>query len=101
MEDNKIIELYFERNAEAIKATDCKYGPYCFSIANNILHNKEDSEECVNDTWFQAWNAMPPKRPERLRLFLAKITRNLSFNRFELQRAGKRGGGEIDLFLMS
>ena len=99
MEDNKIIELYFQRNIEAINATDCKYGSYCFSIANNILHNKEDSEECVNDTWFHAWNAMPPKRPERLRLFLAKITRNLSFNRYELLRAGKRGGGEIELVL--
>ena len=79
MEDNKIVELYFQRNADAIKETDNKYGLYCFSIANNILHNKEDAEECVNDTWFHAWNAIPPQRPTKLRLFLAKITRNLSF----------------------
>ena len=72
---------------------------YCFAIANNILHNKEDSEECVNDTWFSAWNVMPPQRPIKLRLFLAKITRNLSFNRFQAQSAKKRGGGEIHLVL--
>lgn len=79
MEDNQIVELYFERNADAIKETDSKYGSYCFAIADNILHNREDSEECVNDTWLGAWNAMPPQRPNMLRMFLAKITRNLSF----------------------
>ena len=63
MEDNQIVELYFQRNADAIKETDSKYGSYCFAIADNILHNREDSEECVNDTWFSAWNAMPPQRP--------------------------------------
>jgi len=99
MEDNKIVELYFQRNADAIKETDNKYGLYCFSIAKNILHNKEDSEECVNDTWFHTWNAIPPQRPIKLRLFLAKITRNLSFNRFLAQRTEKRGGGEIHLVL--
>ena len=99
MEDYQIIELYFQRNADAIKETDSKYGSYCFTIANNILHNIEDSEECVNDTWFHAWNVMPPQRPTRLRLFLAKITRNLSFNRFQAQSAKKRGGGEIHLVL--
>ena len=99
MEDNKIVELYFQRNSEAIKQTSNKYGLYCFSIANNILHNKEDAEECVNDTWFNAWNAIPPQRPTKLRLFLAKITRNLSFNRFNARNAEKRGSGEIHLVL--
>ena len=99
MEDNQIIELYFQRNEDAIKETKSKYGSYCYAIANNILHNKEDSEECVNDTWFKAWNAMPPQKPTKLRLFLAKITRNLSFNRFQAQSAKKRGGGEIHLVL--
>ena len=99
MEDNKIVELYFQRNAEAIKETDNKYGLYCFSIANSILHSKEDAEECVNDTWFHTWNAIPPQRPTKLRLFLAKITRNLSFNRFQAQNTKKRGGGEIHLVL--
>ena len=99
MEDSQIIELYFMRKEEAIKETDSKYGSYCFSIAENILHNTEDSEECVSDTWLKAWNAMPPERPTVLRMFLAKITRNLSFNRFHARNAEKRGGGEIHLVL--
>lgn len=82
MEDSKIVELYWQKNADAIKETDSKYGAYCFAIADNILRNKEDSEECVNDTWLNAWNAMPPQKPTKLQMFLAKITRNLSFNRF-------------------
>lgn len=99
MEDSRIVALYWQRNADAIKETDCKYGAYCFAIADNILHNKEDSEECVNDTWLSAWNAMPPHKPAKLRMFLAKITRNLSFNRFQVRSAKKRGGGEITLVL--
>ena len=99
MEDRQIIELYFQRNTEAIRETDSKYGSYCFAIADNILHNNEDAEECVNDTWLNAWNAMPPQKPARLRMFLAKITRNLSFDRFSAKSAEKRGGGEIHLVL--
>ena len=99
MEDAQIIELYFERKEEAIKETDSKYGSYCFAIADNILHNAEDAEECVSDTWLKAWNAIPPGRPTVLRMFLAKITRNLSFNRFHAGNAKKRGGGEIHLVL--
>lgn len=99
MEDSRIVELYWQKNADAIKETDRKYGPYCFTIADNILHNKEDSEECVNDTWLNAWNAMPPQKPTKLQLFLAKITRNLAFNLFNSRSAQKRGGGEINLVL--
>ncbi len=99
MEDSQIIELYFERKEEAIKETDSKYGSYCFAIADNILHNAEDAEECVSDTWLKAWNAIPPGRPTVLRMFLAKITRNLSFNRYHAGNAKKRGGGEIHLAL--
>lgn len=99
MEDSKIVELYWQKNENAIKETNSKYGAYCFSIADNILHNKEDSEECVNDTWLNAWNAMPPQKPTKLQMFLAKITRNLSFNRFNARSAEKRGGGEIVLVL--
>ena len=95
MEDSKIVELYWAKNENAIKETDQKYGAYCFAIAENILHNKEDSEECVNDTWLKAWNTMPPQKPAKLQMFLAKITRNLSFNRFHARSAEKRGGGEI------
>lgn len=99
MEDSKIVELYWQKNENAIKETDQKYGAYCFAIADNILHNKEDSEECVNDTWINAWNAMPPQKPTKLKMFLAKITRNISFNRFNARSAEKRGGGEIVLVL--
>ena len=99
MEDNQIIDLYWQKNADAIKETDAKYGAYCFAIADNILHDKEDSEECVNDTWLHAWNAMPPQKPSKLRLFLSKITRNLSFNRFNARSAQKRGSGELVLVL--
>ncbi|MBP3617004.1 MAG: sigma-70 family RNA polymerase sigma factor [Lachnospiraceae bacterium] len=99
MEDSQIIELYFKRKEEAIQETDSKYGSYCFAIAENILHNTEDSEECVSDTWLSAWNVIPPQRPTVLRMFLAKITRNLSFNRFHAGKAKKRGGGELNLVL--
>ncbi|MBQ9120166.1 MAG: sigma-70 family RNA polymerase sigma factor [Lachnospiraceae bacterium] len=99
MEDNQIVELYWQRNEAAIKETDNKYGAYCFHIADNILDNKEDAEECVNDTWLHAWNGIPPQKPKRLRMFLAKITRNLSFNCFNARNAKKRGGGEIALVL--
>ena len=99
MEDSQIIELYWQKNENAISESTNKYGAYCFTIADNILHNTEDSEECVNDTWLHAWNAMPPKRPNVLRMFLARITRNLSFDRFNARNAEKRGGGEITLIL--
>ena len=99
MEDSQIIELYWQKNTDAISKTANKYGAYCFAIAQNNLHNTEDSEECVNDTWLHAWNAIPPQRPGAFRMFLAKITRNLSFNRFHVQNAKKRGGGEITLVL--
>ncbi len=94
MEDSLIIELYWQRNEDAIKETDIKYGAYCFAVAHNVLRDSEEAEECVNDTWLHAWNAMPPKRPSVLRAFLAKITRNLSFNRYNTYTAQKRGGGE-------
>jgi len=99
MEDSRIIALYWQKSADAISESNRKYGAYCFTIANNILHNNEDSEECVNDTWLNAWNAMPPQKPGKLRAFFARITRNLSFNRYEARTAEKRGGGEIGLVL--
>ena len=99
MEDSQIVDLYWQKDANAIKESDTKYGAYCFAIADNILRNNEDSEECVNDTWLHAWNAMPPQKPSKLRLFLAKITRNLSFNRFNARSAQKRGSGELVLVL--
>lgn len=99
MEDNQIIDLYWQREERAIRETDHKYGAYCFTIANHILSNSEDSEECVNDTWLRAWNAMPPDRPGRLKLFLAKITRNLSLDKWKYRTAGKRGAGTMEIAL--
>ncbi len=94
MEDSKIVQLYWNRDEQAIGATADKYGRYCASIARNILGNREDAEECVNDTYLNAWNAIPPHRPGILSAFLGKITRNLSFNRYQYNTADKRGGGE-------
>lgn len=99
MEDSKIVQLYWDRSQEAIRATSEKYGSYCMSIAGNILGNREDAEECVNDTYLHAWNAMPPHRPGALSVFLGKITRNLSFNRYRRNTACKRGGGELSAVL--
>jgi RNA polymerase sigma-70 factor (ECF subfamily) len=95
MDDAKIVQLYWERDEQAIPATADKYGRYCTAIAKNILGNKEDAEECVNDTYLSAWNSMPPHRPGVLSAFLGKLTRNLSFNRYKHNAADKRGGGEL------
>ncbi len=99
MEDETIIDLYFAREERAIAETGKKYGGYCRSIAFNILHSHEDTEECVSDTWLHTWNAIPPTRPGCLRAFLGRITRNLSFTRWEAARAQKRGGGQTELLL--
>lgn len=99
MTDKQIVELYFERDERAIRETNKKYGAYCFRIADNILHNREDAEECVNDTWMKIWDSVPPAKPVYLNLFLAKIVRNLSFNRYQAKHAQKRGGGEMALVL--
>lgn len=99
MEDTKILDLYFARDEQAITETDQKYGSYCFSLAKAILENTEEAEEAVNDTYFKAWNVIPPNRPRVLKLFLAKITRNLSFSRWRSLSAQKRGGGELELVL--
>ena len=99
MDDSKIVELYWNRSEQAIGETDQKYGKYCYRIAYNILASKEDSEETVSDTYWQTWNSIPPQRPNFLKLFLAKITRNLALNRLQKLSAAKRGGGEVDLVL--
>jgi len=99
MDDNKIIELYWNRSENAISETATKYGGYCYTIAYNILSNSEDSEESVNDTWLAAWNTMPPKRPKLLAAFLGKMTRYISLDRWKNRTAAKRGGGEVPLVL--
>lgn len=99
LEDSKIIDLYWARKEQALAETDAKYGSYCRTIAQNILRNFEDTEECVSDTWLHAWNSMPPQRPGILSAFLGRITRNLSFDRCKYQQAAKRGGGALPLAL--
>ena len=95
MEDIEIIELYWRRDERAVKESDAKYGRLCKGIALRLLENMEDSEECVSDTWLRAWNIIPPQRPEILRAFFAKITRNLALDRCRKFAAQKRGGGEV------
>lgn len=99
MDDQAILDLYFARSESAISETAAKYGPYCYSIAWNILNNNEDAEESVSDTYLAAWNAIPPRRPNLFAAFLAKITRRLSVDRWRARTAYKRGGGEMDLAL--
>lgn len=99
MKDTEILDLYWERNERAIEETQKSYGNYCYSIAFHILHTREDSEECVNDTWLKAWKSIPPNRPERFALFLGTITRNLSFDRWKHKNALKRGSGEMEAAL--
>ena len=99
MEDNDIVELYFERSENAISATASKYGKYCHHIAYSILPNAEDAEESVQDTYLGAWNSIPPHRPSVLSTFLGKITRRISIKKWQEKNAAKRGGGEIALVL--
>ncbi len=95
MRDEKIIDLYWERNEQAIKHTDEKYGKYLSKIAYNILADKEDSKESVNDTYLAAWNSMPPQRPTALSAYLGKITRQISIDIFRKRNREKRKGSEF------
>ncbi len=99
MRDTEILDLYWAREERAISETQLSYGNYCYSIAWHILYDREDSDECVNDTWLRAWNAIPPKRPNRLAMFLGTITRNLSLDRWKEKHTMKRGNGEMMLAL--
>lgn len=99
MDDSEIIELYFQRSEEAVTQTALKYGKYCCKIAYHILSSREDSEECVNDTYLAAWNTMPPRRPNILSAFLGKLTRYISLDRWKKRSAQKRGGGQVALSL--
>ena len=95
MDDQQIIDLYFDRNEQAISETDMKYGKLCHSIAYNILSNREDSEECVNDTYIGVWNAIPPTRPDNFMAFVCRIARNLSLKRLEYLKREKRSADVI------
>lgn len=93
MDDKQIIELYFNRDEQAIKETEFKYGAFCQRIAMNILSSREDAEECVNDTYYSVWNQIPPVIPDVFKAFLGRITRNLSISRFRAMHAKKRYSG--------
>ena len=99
MEDQRIIELFNRRDETAIFALSEKYGAYCFAVANNILSNEQDSEECVNDTYVKVWNAIPPAAPTFLRSFVARITRNIALDRYRASTREKRGGYEVEIAL--
>ncbi len=90
MDDEKIIDLFFDRSEQALREVDAKYGKLCHKISNNILNNREDAEECVNDAYLGIWNAIPPQRPDPLITFLCKIVRNLSIARYRANTAMKR-----------
>ena len=96
MEDSKIIELYWQRNENAIRQTEIKYGRYCHSIAYNILCSNQDAEECVNDTYVSAWESIPPTRPNRFSAFIGRITRNIALDRYDAAKAKKRDGGVLE-----
>lgn len=92
MDDDQIVELYWNRKEEAIKESDVKYGKLLQQISFHILFNQQDSEECVNDTYCKVWEAIPPQKPTSLRAYMGRIVRNLSINRWYENRAQKRGG---------
>lgn len=96
VEDKNIVDLYWNRKDSAIVETSEKYGSYLFKISFNILYSKEDSEECVNDTYLKAWNSIPPTRPKLLKAFLGKITRNLSIDLYRKNRTKGRSG-EVEI----
>lgn len=99
MEDKEIVKLYWDRNELAIKETSTKYGRYCYAIAYNILLNKEDADESVNDTYWKTWECIPPHVPERLAVFVGKITRRISLNKWHEKTRKKRGGDQVSFAL--
>ncbi len=90
MEDSTIVAMYFARDQRAISCTDEKYGKPCFNLSYNILNDRGDAEECVNDTYLGVWNAIPPTRPKSFRAFIYDIVKKLSFKRLEYKLAAKR-----------
>lgn len=97
LDDKEIIAMLFDRDEDAVGALAGKYGSYCSAIARNILENREDAEQCVNDAYMRAWESIPPQRPKLLSAFLAKITRHLAIDRYRREHSAKRGGNETAL----
>lgn len=98
MEDAVIVDLYWARDQQAITESERKYGAFCGALARNILSSLQDAEECVNDTWYRAWDTIPPQRPNSLRAYLGRIVRNLAIDRWRRGKAQKRGEG-MDVML--
>ena len=99
MEDAQIIQLFFARSEQAIAETQRKYGAYCRMIAMNILENRDDSEECLDDALWKLWNLIPPNRPRSLQAFLGSVARSCALTRYRALHAEKRGGGTVPLAL--
>ena len=99
MDDNQILEYFFERDEAAISETRNKYGGRLFKTAWNILRNAQDAEECVSDALYKTWGAIPPAVPSHLGAYVAKVTRNAALHKYEAARASKRGGGEVNLLI--
>ena len=99
MDDKTIIQHYWDRDETALTETDEKYGRFCSSIADNILKNREDTKECLNDTYLKTWNTIPTQRPEIFAAFLGKIVRNLAVDRYRMSGSEKRGGGQTEAVL--
>ena len=90
MEDHQIIDLYVTRSEQAIRETATRYGKYCHTISMDVLHNRQDAEECVNDTWLWTWNHIPPEHPQSLRAYLGCVVRHISLTRYRWLHAAKR-----------
>ena len=99
LSDEKIIEMYWDRDERAISETDRKYGKYLYAIAYNIVHDHPDCEECLNDTYLGTWNKIPPARPTAFQSFLSKIMRNIAIDRFRKNTAQKRVPSEMTVSL--
>lgn len=97
MEDREIVAMYWARNPDAIAATQEKYGIFCYQLAWRVLSQGEDAQECVNDTYLAAWNAMPPHRPQVLSMFLVKLLRRIAINRLKHNLTQKQGGGAVPM----
>ena len=99
MEDEKIVELFWNRAEKAVEEAGEKYGRYCRRIAYNLLDSEPDAEECANDALLAAWHSIPPHRPAALAAYLGRLTRNLSIDRIKARSRIKRGGGEYAILL--
>ncbi len=99
MQDSQIVEFYWNRNEKAIALTQAKYGSYLHTIAYNILYDREDSKESVNDTYLAAWNSIPPHKPQVLSTYLGKLARRIAIDLFRKKNSQKRSAGEYALSL--